>query len=92
MADHTTNVCEDWNGSKGNKVTFLNPSAAICCISQIPGSTWPFRDPSPITVPAGTSVSPGTASTHLDNQLKDGTYKYDVDCCQNDMAKSVTVP
>jgi hypothetical protein len=92
MADHTVNICNSWNGNEGNKVTFQNPSAATCCISQIPGSTWPFKEPSPITVPGGTSVNPGTASTHLKNGLADGTYSYNVDCCTNGMAKSVTVP
>ncbi len=92
MADHTVNVCDSWNGTKGNKVTFKNPTATVCNISQLPNTTWPFRDPSPIAVPAGTSTNPGTAATHLNNQLPDAVYPYNVDCCTSGMAKSVTVP
>jgi len=92
MADHTVNVCDSWNGQKGNKVTFQNPTAGACTISQLPSSTWPFRDPSPIVVPGGTVTNPGTAATHLNNQLANGIYSYNVDCCISGMPKSVTVP
>jgi len=92
MADHTVNICDSWNGNKGNKVTFQNPNATVCNICQIPNTTWPFKEASPIPVPGGTLTNPGTASTHLNNHLADGTYSYNVDCCTNGMAKSVTVP
>jgi hypothetical protein len=92
MADHTINVCDSWNGSEGNKVTFQNSTSSVCNITQLPNTTWPFRDASPIQVPAGSLTAPGTKSTHLNNHLANGTYAYNVDCCISGMSKSVTVP
>lgn len=88
MADHTVNVCDDWNGSQGNKVTFVNNTSGPCTISARANSTWPFKDPSPLpTIPAGSSIS-----THLDNPLADGKYPYHVEGCSNMVPKTVTVP
>ena len=92
MADHTVNVCDSWNGSQGNKVTFQNPSSGTCNITQLPNTTWPFKDGPPIAVPGGTATNPGTYVTHLKNPLANGTYNYDVDCCTTGMVKGVTVP
>jgi hypothetical protein len=91
MADHSVNICNDWNGSQGNKVTFTNNSGAACIIDQDDNNTWPFKDGPPI--PATGSIPPGgTISTHLKNPLPDGSYTYVVDCCRDETPKTVTVP
>ena len=87
MADHTVNVCDDWNGSQGNKVTFVDNTGSPCNISQDGTNIWPFKDASPLpTIPAGAS-----GITHLKNPLANGSYTYSVDCCSN-QPKVVTVP
>jgi len=43
MEDHTVNICDSWNGNKGNKVTFQNPNATVCNICQIPNTPGPSR-------------------------------------------------
>jgi hypothetical protein len=90
MADHNVDICNDWNGVKGDKVTFINNTQANCKITQS-GTVWPFRDGPPI--PASGSIAPGkTASTHLKNDLPDNKYPYVVDCCKDKTPKYVTVP
>ena len=90
MADHSVNICDDWNGSQGNKVTFNNTTNGPCTIVQ-GSSTWPFKDGPPLpstgSVPAG-----GTVVTHLKNPLPNGTYSYQVNGCTNMTPKTVTVP
>jgi hypothetical protein len=90
MADHDIDICDDWNGCQGNKVTWTNNTGADCIISQ--GSTpWPFKEGPPI--PATGSIPPGgTASAHLKNPLRNGKYSYEVDCCMDEAQKTVTVP
>ena len=91
MGDHTVDICNDWNGTKGDKVTFVNNTKGNCKITQNGGSPWPFKDGPPI--PATGSIPPGgTATTHLKNPLADGKYPYDVDCCKSQTPKNVTVP
>lgn len=91
MADHTVDVCDDWNGSQGNKVTFVNNTDADCVISQDGGNTWPFKDGPPL--PLTGSIAPGgTLVTHLKNPLTDDTYTYEVSSCDDATPKSVTVP
>ena len=91
MADHSVDICDDWNGSQGNKVTFTNNTDADCIISQDGSNTWPFKDGPPI--PATGSIPPGgTVSTHLNNPLANGRYNYQVDCCADETQKTVTVP
>jgi hypothetical protein len=91
MADHKIGICDDWHGNQGDKVTWTNNTDANCKISQNGSNTWPFRDGSPI--PATGSIPPGgTASAHLKNPLSNGTYGYEVDCCKNEVQKTVTVP
>jgi hypothetical protein len=92
MADHTINVCDDWNGSQGNKVTFVNDTDAPCVISQDDSNTWPFKDGPPL--PATGSIAPngGTLVTHLKNPLANDTYTYEVSCCDDQVPKTVTVP
>lgn len=85
------NICDDWNGTQGSKVTFKNNTTSNCIISQDGSNPWPFRDGPPI--PATGSIPPGgTASTHLKNPLANGAYHYQVDCCANETQKTVTVP
>ena len=89
MADHCVNICDDWNGSQGDKVTFTNNTGANCKISK--AGHWPFTDGPPI--PATGSIPPGgTASTYLKNPLANGRYNYEVDCCTDKTQKTVTVP
>ena len=91
MADHEIDICDDWNGSQGNKVTWTNNTGADCIISQNGNNTWPFKDGPPI--PATGCIPPGgTASTHLKNPLPNGTYTYGVNCCTDATPKTVTVP
>ncbi len=91
MADHEVNICDDWNGSQGNKVTFINNTDADCIISQDGTNPWPFNDGPPI--PLTGSIPPGgTAVTHLKNPLGNGNYTYQVDCCEDEIPKTVTVP
>jgi len=90
MGDHNVDICNDWNGSQGDKVTFLNTTQKNCIISQ-EGNTWPFKEGPPI--PATGSIPPGgTATAHLKKPLANGKYPYDVDCCKSDTPKNVTVP
>jgi hypothetical protein len=91
--DHAVNICDDWNGSQGDKVTWTNTTQGNCIISQDGSNTWPFREGPPI--PASGSIAPGgEASAHLKNknELPDGSYTYGVDCCANATPKTVTVP
>lgn len=91
MADHTVDVCDDWNGSQGNKVTFVNNTDSPCVITKDSASAWPFKDGPPL--PATGSIAPGgTLVTHLKNPLADGPYTYDVSCCDDEVPKTVTVP
>ena len=91
MADHTVDICNDWNGNKGDKVTLVNNTQRNCIISQDNGNTWPFKDGPPI--PASGSIPPGgSATTHLKKSLADGRYPYQVDCCRSQTPKNVTVP
>jgi hypothetical protein len=91
MGDHTIDICNDWNGNKGDKVTFVNGTDKNCVITQEGASPWPFKDGPPI--PTTGSIPPGgSATTHLKKSLADGTYPYDVDCCKSQVPKNVTVP
>jgi hypothetical protein len=91
MSDHNVNVCDDWNGQQGNKVTFTNTTNGNCTITQDGSNTWPFKEGPPLPVTG--SISPnGTLATHLKNPLANGTYSYAVDCCDDDIPKTVTVP
>ena len=88
MADQ--NICEDWHGSPGNKVTFVNNTTKNCIISQYQSEPWPFKDGPPI--PSTGSIAPGgTATTHLKSPLSNGKHPYNVDCCPR-TPKNVTVP
>jgi len=91
MAHHDVDICDDWNGSQGNKVTFDNDTDGPCTITQDGTNTWPFKDGPPLpatgSIPAG-----GTLVTHLKNPLADGTYTYVVNGCDDALPKNVTVP
>lgn len=88
-AVYTVSVCDIWSGIQGSQVNFTNPDAITTChIKEDTSSTWPFTDPSPISVP------PAGATTHLKpaSELPNATYYYNVDCCMTLTRKSVTVP
>jgi hypothetical protein len=88
MADHKVDVCNDWNGAQGDKVTFINNTQMPCKIDREHGTTWPFNEGPPLpTIAAGASID-----AHLDKQLKDGKYPYSVSCCKDRVPKVVTVP
>lgn len=88
MADHTEDVCNDWHGAQGDKVTFVNSTQMRCTIKQETGTVWPFKDGPPLpTIDAGKSIT-----THLKNPLKNDKYPYSVDCCKDKVPKVVTVP
>ncbi len=91
MADHVVDICDDWNGSQGNKVTFENNSGGPCTITQDGTNTWPFKDGPPLPA-AGSIPDGGTLVTHLKNPLANGPYSYDVNGCDDDVPKIVTVP
>ena len=91
MADHTVDICNDWNGAQGNKVTFINNTSGPCVISQDGNNTWPFKDPSPLPA-TGSCPSGGTIVTHLKNPLANNKYTYEVKGCSNETPKTVTVP
>ena len=91
MGDHKVEICNDWNGNKGDKVTFENITTSNCTITQA-GKFWPFKEGPPIPTD-GKSIPPGgTADAHLKNNLADGKYSYNVDCCTDKTPKNVTVP
>jgi hypothetical protein len=91
MADHQINICDDWHGNKGDKVTFVNNTSGNCKITQ-DGKTWPFKEGPPLPTD-GSSIPPGgTVTAHLKNDLADGKHPYDVDCCKSQTPKNVTVP
>ena len=77
MADHQVCICDDWNGSQGNKVTFDNNTGGPCSITQDGTNTWPFKDGPPLPA-TGSIPSGGTLGTHLKNPLANGTYSYNV--------------
>ena len=86
---YTISICEIWSGIQGSQVDFTNPfPGETCAIVEDSSSTWPFTDPSPISVP------PSGATTHLKpaDVLPDDTYYYSVPCCKDMIRKSVTVP
>jgi hypothetical protein len=88
MADHDVDVCNDWNGQQGDKVTFINNTGMACTISADKDTTWPFKNASPLpTIPPG-----GTTTTHLKTPLGNGKYPYSVSCCKDKVPKVVTVP
>ena len=90
MADHTVDICNDWNGSEGDKVTFVNNTPKNCVITP-EGNNWPFKEGP--RIPATGSIPPGgTATAHLKKPLANGVYPYDVDCCKGQTPKNVTVP
>ena len=91
MADHEVDICNDWNGSQGNKVTFTNNTAGPCTILQDGTNTWPFKDGPPLPA-TGSIPSGGTLVTHLKNPLADGPYPYRVKGCDDMTPKIVTVP
>lgn len=95
MADHNIKICENWNGSQGDKVTWTNNTNANCKISQGGSGPWPFREgpPIPTTGSIPPSIPPGgTASAHLKQPLSNGAYNYEVNCCLTESLKTVTVP
>jgi hypothetical protein len=88
MADHSIDVCNDWHGQQGDKVTFINNSQMTCNIRQDKSSEWPFTDGPPLP-----AIAPGASlSAHLKKPLKNGRYPYSVDCCKDKVPKVVTVP
>ncbi len=89
--DHSVNICNDWNGGQGNKVTFTNNTGEDCTITQDGTNPWPFKDGPPLPT-TGSIPNGGTVTTHLKNPLADGTYTYSVDCCDDETPKTVTVP
>ena len=92
MADHDVDICNNWNGNQGDKVTFINNTKSSCIITQ-KGNIWPFKDGPPLPLPPEGSIpSGGTYTTHLKTPLKNGHYPYNVDCCPTEMPKTVTVP
>lgn len=91
MADHSVNMCDDWNGSQGDKVTFNNTTNGNCTITQDGANTWPFKEGPPLPT-TGSCPSGGTITAHLKKSLADGQYTYEVDCCANQAPKTVTVP
>ena len=92
MADHSVDICNDWNGNQGNKVTFTNNTSGPCSIHQTKdGDEWPFKDGPPLPA-TGSCPSGGTIVTHLKNPLADNSYPYEVKGCSNQTPKTVTVP
>jgi hypothetical protein len=91
MADHTVPICNDWNGSQGNKVTFINDSGTTCTVTQDGTNTWPFKDGPPLPA-TGSIPDGGTLTTHLKNPLANGSYTYAVNGCSDMVPKTVTVP
>lgn len=90
MADHEVDICNDWNGSQGNKVTFINNTDGPCTI-EAGSDEWPFKNGPPLPT-TGSCPAGGTIVTHLKNPLADGQYTYEVDGCNNATPKTVTVP
>jgi hypothetical protein len=91
MADHSVDICNDWHGSQGNKVTFTNNSGANCVITKDGSNTWPYKDGPPLPA-TGSCPNGGTIVTHLKNPLANGGYTYSVSGCSNMVPKTVTVP
>lgn len=87
MAVHDVEVCNSFHANPGDQVNFSTPSATTTCNLTADG-TWPFTDGSPFRVP------PAGKTTYMKpaDQLPNGVYRYDVDCCRDRSRKSVTVP
>jgi hypothetical protein len=84
----TPGMCDPITAQTGAGVIWQNVPVGGCWVRQIPGTTWPFTPPSPIFVP---QTNPGqTPNAHIN--VSSGQYTIDVECCQNAVPKSVTVP
>lgn len=84
-------VCDDdnWHMKPGEQFLWKNHTDKTCKITEDKGypGKWPFTSAS-YQVPPGQEV-PGQAK----NPLSNGTYVYDVDCCEKEtMPKNVLVP
>jgi hypothetical protein len=83
----TVNVCDDnWHGVKRLKFKWNNNTKTTCTLTQNDGSTFPFVGGPPLSIPPG--ISDGELT-----DLGDGTYTYDVDCCDRmTTPKNVLIP
>ena len=88
----TPGMCDPITAQTGAGVIWQNIPAGGCWVSQIPGYTWPFTPvvplPNRLFVP---QLNPSqTPNTHI--AVGTGSYRINVECCQNDVPKNVTVP
>jgi hypothetical protein len=81
-------MCDPITAATGTGVVWQNVPPGGCTVRQIPGDTWPFTPPSPIFVPY---LNPGQTPNAYIN-VRSGQYTINVECCQNQMPKVVTVP
>lgn len=80
----TVKVCDsNWHGLKGQQFQWNNNTKQTCTLTRNNSHTFPFAGGPPLPVP------PGISTGQLRDDLLDGTYTYDVDCCDG---KSKTAP
>ena len=83
----TVQICNPrWHGIKGLQFQWNNETGKICNLMQHDNDTFPFVGIPPVPVPTG--ISDG----QLKDDLQDGTYPYDVDCCDRTAPKNVLIP
>lgn len=94
MPNTQVNVCNSgWHGNANEVFDFTNPYNNDCTVLSA-GSTWPFVQASPITVPAKGAGGPSSVTCQLAN-LANGTYTYSVTGCpqpEGGMPKDVIIP
>jgi hypothetical protein len=88
----TPGMCDPFTAQTGWGVIWQSPPIGGCYVSQIPGDIWPFTPvvppPNRLFVP---QLNPGQIpNTHI--AVGSGSYQVNVECCQNQMPKTVTVP
>ena len=82
----TTSICSDFRAQLGAPVTFTGVTG-MQTITQIPGSTWPFANASPMSVP-----NPGTIQIKSTGLNVGQTYPFNVSqACIDGVQKGVTI-
>jgi hypothetical protein len=81
-------MCDSFTAVTNSSVLWQHVPPGGCIVAQLPNTIWPFSPASPISVPY---LNPGQ-TPNATIIVGTGTYPIDVQCCQSQMPKIVTVP
>ena len=85
----TVKICNpSWHALKGEQFQWNNDTKQTCTLTRNDSHTFPFAGGPSL------KVAPGISAGRLRDDLPDGTYTYNVDCCDKSKTapKNVTIP